>query len=83
MSHGKFSRIAGFGKLNQYTQKELITLLIGFDIQVKNISKDEEVLLFRGENVSYEILYDLEGNFKQILREEWLDLHQVFDYRMK
>jgi hypothetical protein len=83
MSKGKFSQIAGLGKLNQYTREELIDHLVDYTIQVKKISEDEEVLLLTGENVRYEILYDLAGNFKQILREEWVDLNQVFDYRGK
>lgn len=83
MSKGKFSQIAGLGKLNQYTREELIDHLVDYTIQLIKISEDNEVLVLIGENVRYEILYDLAGNFKQILREDWLDLHQVFTYRMK
>lgn len=83
MSKGKFSQIAGLGKLDQYTCEELINHLVDYNIQVTKISEDEEALLLSGENVRYEILYDLAGNFKQILREEWVDLNQVFYYRGK
>ncbi len=76
----KFSQIAYLGKLDQYSKLELINALQNFQVKTIKVTEQTEQVIFEGEQVRIEILYDLAGNFKQILQEEWFDLNQHFNY---
>ncbi len=76
----KFSQIAYLGKLDQYSKMELINALQNFQVKTIKVTEQTEQVIFEGEQVRIDILYDLEGNYKQIIREEWFDLKQHFNY---
>lgn len=79
----KFSKIAHLGLLNQYSKESFMRMLPDYEFTVLSRDVNSETIRCCGEQTVLVITYDLAGNFKQIVREEWLDQGIHFHHKRR
>ncbi len=79
----KFSKIAYLGLLNQYSKETFMQLLPDYEFTVLSRDAKSEIIRCFGDQTILDISYDLQGNFRQIVREEWLDKGILYHYKRR